>query len=215
MASQSLVNTAYTKLRERIVGGNLMPGTLLSENELAEELQMSRTPVRNAITHLESEGFVVALKNRGVLVKEVSGKELLDMYEAILALVVYAIDVRSERENHIPMELLKEYLNRQFEAEQAGDYYTYINNSMLFMRTLVSSINNTAMTSQLDMYVDKITMASYINFKLTPHIKHYSANQLNKSIYDALLAGDEEQARKLAKGAFIYARSRMFDRGQF
>ncbi|MGO4371540.1 GntR family transcriptional regulator, partial [Paenibacillus sp. MCAF20] len=122
MASQSLVNTAYTKLRERIVGGNLMPGTLLSENELAEELQMSRTPVRNAITHLESEGFVVALKNRGVLVKEVSGKELLDMYEAILALVVYAIDVRSERENHIPMELLKEYLDRQFEAEQAGDY---------------------------------------------------------------------------------------------
>lgn len=215
MTSQLLMNTAYMKLRERIVGGELMPGTLLSENELAEELQMSRTPVRNAITHLESEGFVVALKNRGVLVKEISGKEMLDMYEAMMSLLVYAIDVKNERGNNIDMAKLQECLEQQFEAELANDYYKYIQNTLLFNRVIVSSINNQAMIAIMDTYVDKIAMASYINFKLTPHIKHYSANQLNKSIYDALLAGQDEEARQIAKGAFRKVRSRLFENGRF
>lgn len=215
MTSQLLMNTAYMKLRERIVGGELMPGTLLSENELAEELQMSRTPVRNAITHLESEGFVVALKNRGVLVKEISGKEMLDMYEAMMSLLVYAIDVKNERGNHIDMAKLKECLDQQFEAEHANDYYKYIQNTLLFNRVIVSSINNQAMIAIMDTYVDKIAMASYINFKLTPHIKHYSANKLNKSIYDALLAGQDEEARQIAKDSFRKVRSRLFENGRF
>lgn len=215
MTSQTLMNTAYTTLRERIVGGSLMPGTLLSENELAEELQMSRTPVRNAITHLESEGFVVSLKNRGVLVKEISGKEMLDMYEAMMSLLVYAIDIKTERNSSIDMAKLEECLERQFKAEQEDDYFTYIQNTFLFNRIIVSSINNHAMMSIMDMYVDKMAMASYINYKMTPHIKHYSANMLNKSIYDALKAGNDEEARRIAKGAYVYARSRMFDNGRF
>ncbi|CAM4392740.1 GntR family transcriptional regulator [Paenibacillus alkaliterrae] len=215
MTSQSLMNTAYTKLRERIVSGSLMPGTLLSENELAEELQMSRTPIRNAITHLESEGFVVSLKNRGVLVKEVSGKEMLDMYEAMMSLLVYAIDVKNERNNSIDMKRLEECLERQFEAERAEDYFTYIQNTLLFNRVIVSSINNHAMIAIMDAYVDKIAMASYINYKLTPHIKHYSANKLNKSIYDALLAGNDEEARQIVKDAYVYVRGRVFDNGRF
>ncbi|MBB3155967.1 hypothetical protein FHS16_006083 [Paenibacillus endophyticus] len=59
------------------------------------------------------------------------------------------------------------------------------------------------------------TMASYINYKLTPHIKHYSANKLNKSIYDALMAGNDDEAKHIAKSAYVYARSRMFDNGRF
>lgn len=215
MTSQSLMNTAYTTLRERIVGGSLMPGTLLSENELAEELQMSRTPIRNAITHLESEGFVVSLKNRGVLVKEISGKEMLDMYEAMMSLLVYAIDVKTERNSSIDMAKLEDCLAHQFKAEQEDDYFTYIQNNFMFNRIIVSSINNHAMIAIMDMYVDKLAMASYINYKLTPHIKHYSANKLNKSIYDALKAGNDEEAKLMAKGAYVYARSRMFDNGRF
>lgn len=215
MTTQSLMNTAYATLRERIVGGSLMPGTLLSENELAEELQMSRTPIRNAISHLESEGFVVSLKNRGVLVKEIGGKEMLDMYEAMMSLLIYAIEVKNERNHAIDMEKLKECLERQFEAEQNGDYFTYIQNTLLFNRIIVSSINNYAMLAIMDTYVDKIAMASFINFKLTPHIKHYSANKLNKSIYDALLEGRDGEARRIAKDAYHYARARVFENGRF
>jgi len=106
-------------------------------------------------------------------------------------------------------------IERQFKAESEDDYYTYIQNTLLFNRIIVSSINNQAMIAIMDMYVDKIAMSSYINYKMTPHIKHYSANHLNKSIYNALQAGDEEEARRLAKGAYVYARSRLFENGRF
>ena len=84
MSSKSLIDTAYTKIRQKIIHGDFMPGTLLSENELANELNMSRTPIRTAISHLESEGFVVSFKNRGTLVKEISFKEILDMIEVMI-----------------------------------------------------------------------------------------------------------------------------------
>lgn len=213
--TQSLVSTAYTTLKNRIVRGQLMPGTLLSENELADELKMSRTPVRNAITHLESEGFVVSLKNRGVLVKEISQKETMDMYEFVMAMLVYTLDVKSERGVQLNMEKLEECLNRQFEAEQADDYLSYMQNSMLFIKAIVSSINNLAMLATMESYVDKLAMASYINYLNTPYIKHYSANNLNRSIFEALQKGDDDEARRLAKGAFTYARGRAMELGRF
>ncbi|MDQ6420237.1 GntR family transcriptional regulator [Paenibacillus sp. LHD-117] len=215
MAIQSLVATAYTTLKDRIVRGQLMPGTLLSENELADELKMSRTPVRNAITHLESEGFVVSLKNRGVLVKEITAKESMDMYEAVMAMLVYTLDVKSERNIHLNMEKLEECLNRQIEAEKADDYLSYMQYSMQFMKAIISSIHNMAMLAAMESYVDKLAMAAYINFLNTPYIKHYSANNLNRSIFEALQKGDDEEARRLAKGAYTYARSRMFEAGRF
>lgn len=213
MASQS--ETAYTILKERIIGGRLSPGTLLSENELAEELNMSRTPVRNAITHLESEGFVVSLKNRGVLIKEISAKEMLDMYEATMAMLVYTLDVVSERGVKLNMERLEGILEKQLQAEQVDDYLAYIKNSMLFIKAVVSSIQNQAMLAVMDSYVDKISMAAYINYLNTPYIKHYSANELNRSIFEALREGKEDEARRIVKNLLTSARGRLITNGQF
>lgn len=213
MASQSEI--AYSILKERIIGGRLTPGTLLSENELAEELNMSRTPVRNAITHLESEGFVVSLKNRGVLIKEINGKEMLDMYEATMAMLVYTLDVIGERGVRLNLERLAELLEKQLQAEQADDYLSYMKHSMLFIKAVVSSIHNQAMLAVMDTYVDKISMAAYINYLNTPYIKHYSANALNRSIYEALKEGKADEARRIVKNALTYARERMLESGQF
>lgn len=211
MASQS--QTAYNILKERIIGGRLSPGTLLSENELAEELNMSRTPVRNAITHLESEGFVVSLKNRGVLIKEISAKEMLDMYEATMAMLVYTLDVISERGVKLNMERLEGILEQQLQAEQVDDYLAYIKHSMLFIKAVVSSIQNQAMLAVMDSYVDKISMAAYINYLNTPYIKHYSANELNRSIFTALSEGKEDEARRITKNALTRARERVMANG--
>lgn len=208
MASQSLVQTAYTVLKDRIVSGVLAPGALLSENELADELQMSRTPVRNAITHLESEGFVVSLKNRGVLVKEISEKETMDMFEATMALLVYTLDVKGERGIALHLDMLEECLRKQIEAEEADDYLSYMRHFLLFIKAVVSSIGNQAMLDTLDRYADKIVRAAYLNYKNTPYIKHYSANQFNRSLLAALKAGDDEEARRIAKSFHQSSRSR-------
>ncbi|MCR2807768.1 GntR family transcriptional regulator [Paenibacillus soyae] len=215
MASQSLVSTAYTILKERIIEGRLLPGTLISENEIADELKMSRTPVRNAITHLESEGLVVSLKNRGVLVKEILGKEFLDMYEATMAMLVYTLDVIRERGIQLNLARLEDILDKQLQAEQADDYLSYIKHSMLFIKAVVSSIQNQAMLAVMEGYVDKISMAAYLNYMNTPYVKHYSANELNRSIFRALSEGKEDEAKRIVKDALATARDRMLANGQF
>src|SRR6516225_1215606 len=115
MSSKSLIDIAYTKIRQKIILGDFMLGTLLSENELANELNMSRTPIRTAISHLESEGFVVSLKNRGILVKEISVKEILDMIEVMITYQIQAIDSIIERGCPIDIPELEKCLNMQIE----------------------------------------------------------------------------------------------------
>lgn len=211
MSSQSLVNTAYKALKERMLCGSLMPGTMLSENEIAEELQMSRTPVRNAITRLEAEGFVQSLKNRGILVREISGKETMDMFEATMAMLVYVLDMTHELGIRLNLEKLEEFVQKQIEAEEADDYLSYMKNSMLFFKAVISSINNQAMLEVMEGYADKLAMASYINYLRTPFVKHYSANHLNRSILEALKAGDSEGVRSIVKSFNRSTRNRIIN----
>ena len=76
MSNPPLVETAYLHIRQKLLNGDFLPGTLLSENELATEMSMSRTPVRDAMALLSREGFVETLKKRGILVKGIDIKEL-------------------------------------------------------------------------------------------------------------------------------------------
>ena len=69
-------NLAYNKIKDAICKGELVPGNILSEGQLAEWLEMSRTPVREALRFLASEGFVEIRNGIGVYVKPLSSKDM-------------------------------------------------------------------------------------------------------------------------------------------
>lgn len=74
----TLTDLAYRKIEEMIVSLELSPGEVLSEAQLAEDLEIGRTPVREALQRLASEGLVNVLPRRGVLVSEINpSKQLL------------------------------------------------------------------------------------------------------------------------------------------
>ena len=68
-------------LRDAIRGGILKPGEWLKENDLADELLVSRTPVREAIRKLEQEGYVVTVPRRGAYVASVSIRDINEIFE--------------------------------------------------------------------------------------------------------------------------------------
>lgn len=76
----SLRGRVYGALRENILGGKYRPGENLIEMRLAEELNVSRTPVREAIRQLELEGLVESIPNKGVTVKGITKKDMEDIY---------------------------------------------------------------------------------------------------------------------------------------
>lgn len=78
---RSLKDIAAAEIRNRILDGTLAPGTRLVEEELANQLDISRMPVREALTVLESEGFVGITPRRGATVSVVSPEEALDIFE--------------------------------------------------------------------------------------------------------------------------------------
>lgn len=97
-----LRDVAFQKLRQAILRGELTPGQRLMEIQLAEQLGVSRTPVREAIRMLEQDGLAVMIPRRGAVVAKISGKNLRDVLEVRLALEELAVQlscVRMEEED--------------------------------------------------------------------------------------------------------------------
>ena len=97
-------------LRDAIASGVLQPGERLMEIQLAEELGVSRTPVREAIRKLELEGFVVMVPRRGTYVADLSLKDINEVFEIRTALDVLAAGLAAERITDEELELLERLL---------------------------------------------------------------------------------------------------------
>ncbi|HEV2273647.1 MAG TPA: GntR family transcriptional regulator [Acidobacteriaceae bacterium] len=89
-AAGSLRDRAYAYIQRRIASGDLKPETAVSELVLAKELNMSRTPIREALNQLVAEGLLEQTPNRGTLVVQLKRQDIIELYELREALEVYA-----------------------------------------------------------------------------------------------------------------------------
>ena len=87
----------FETMREAIINGDLAPGERLMEAQLAEEMGVSRTPVREAIRKLELEGFVAMIPRKGAYVADYSIKDITDVFEIRAALESLAAGLACER----------------------------------------------------------------------------------------------------------------------
>jgi DNA-binding GntR family transcriptional regulator len=87
----------YEQLRRGLVEGRYPPGTRLVEQRLAEELAVSRTPVREALRRLDAEGLVVLERNRGAQVPAPTAAEVADLYDVRSRLEAYAAELAAQR----------------------------------------------------------------------------------------------------------------------
>lgn len=108
-------------LREAIMSGALHAGERLMEIQLAEELGVSRTPVREAIRKLELEGFVVMIPRKGAYVSDISLKDISDVFEIRTALDALAAGLAAERISEDELERLERLLVEIAEAIEQGD----------------------------------------------------------------------------------------------
>ncbi len=94
---QVLHQEVAVRLRQRIVEGQLGPGAKLNERELAELLNVSRTPLREAIKMLAAEGLVELLPNRGAVVAQMSAQDVADTFEVIAGLEGQSGELAAQR----------------------------------------------------------------------------------------------------------------------
>ena len=95
--SPSTDNSIFRRIRADIVTGRYQAGVRLVEDKIAKELKVSRTPVREALRLLESDGLVVVYKNRGAVVKKMLLPEINDVYNLRGQLEGYAAELAAMR----------------------------------------------------------------------------------------------------------------------
>lgn len=87
----TLANRAYDDLKTLFQDGTYSPGDFLTEGELARRLRMSKTPVRTALTRLEMDGFVTVSPQQGIVVREPSIHEIIDLFDIRMALETFVV----------------------------------------------------------------------------------------------------------------------------
>ncbi len=87
----SLKQRAYDELKRQILSGALMPGTLLSERQLAQAMKMSKTPVHAALERLEVDGLVTVAAQQGIIVREITPQDMADHFEMREALEPFVV----------------------------------------------------------------------------------------------------------------------------
>lgn len=88
----TLREKAYESIRGWIVSGRLPEGSVTSEHTLTAQLDMSRTPVRAALQHLETEGFLRIVPKHGILILHASAQRVSDLLETLVALLLFAYE---------------------------------------------------------------------------------------------------------------------------
>jgi DNA-binding GntR family transcriptional regulator len=115
---------AYAQVRAAIVENRYPPGYRLIEQRIAEELGLSRTPVREALRMLEAEGLVVSERNRGAMVRLLSQTEVVDLYGLRIRLESYAAEVATERATETELGDLVDAADSFGDARRSVDIVT-------------------------------------------------------------------------------------------
>ena len=111
--NRDLKNLAHEIIREKLINCEFTPGSILSEALLCEELEISRTPVREALSRLEHEGFVKILPKKGIYVTDISLNDVRQIFQVRMEIEPLAVKLAGPR---LPRDELLE-----FKEKFAGD----------------------------------------------------------------------------------------------
>lgn len=122
---QLLRTQVYDYLREELRTGRLKPGTFLSIAQLMNRLNVSRTPLRDALFQLQTEGFVTFLPQRGIRINQLSRQEIIDILEVLGALDSRVVLSVFDQIGPSQTEEMKEINDRMSAIALQRDFFKY------------------------------------------------------------------------------------------
>lgn len=186
----------FRRLKHAILEGALTPGMLLSENKLAADFAVSRTPVREALRVLEREGLVTVLPGRKVVVSVPSRQDIEEIYD--IRLMVEAEAIRRIRPGDRQLfEKLDKCLGDSALALQKKDLQQLERINTAFHTTLVSALSNQRLRHFIDSLHD--TAARLRGYSLTKKGWARKSVEEHKRLVSLLKKGQNEAAIRLLR----------------
>lgn len=205
---------AYHRIRRWIVEGRLRPGERLVEQRLAEDLDLSRTPVREALRMLQSEGLVAFEPNRGARVRELTRAHIADLYELRARLEAMAAELAAARatpEERDALTAADLAFAAAVHAARGGtldEVRAVFHQNDVFHLTLLGAAHHEPLTQTLVRSVDHTLVFQAF--------RHYDAHGMERSvefhslIAAAVVAGDGDRAARLMHEHVLQGRDQLF-----
>ncbi len=161
---RTLTEEVYREVRQRLLSGYWEPGTFVREADLAEAMGVSRTPVREALGRLASEGWVQRIPHRGFQVPERSMDELLDLYPVLQALEALAGELAFPRLGEAELEQMEE-ANRAFaEALERNETLAAVELNDRYHEVLSDHCGNPVLRDLLTDLREEIRRVEFVDF---------------------------------------------------
>ncbi|MEU7177191.1 FadR/GntR family transcriptional regulator [Streptomyces celluloflavus] len=208
---QSLVDTVVEALRSQLAAGEWQIGTRIpTEHALAEQLQVGRNTVREAVRVLvhagmlrsrQGEGtFVVSTADPGDIMRGVQRAGIRDVLELRIALEAEAARLAAERHRPADLERMRAALDAQAALEDAagqpasGSLELYANHDIAFHKAVVDAAYNTALTATYGWFSNSVreALVTALDDHAMPKIVHGD----HRAVLDAIAAGDPEAAER-------------------
>lgn len=184
----------YRELKKAIMSGLFRPGSVLVQEHLCEQFRASRTPIRDALTHLQAEGLVVAIPNKGAFVRELSAKEVRHIYQIRILLETAAARDAAAKANRQELKaVLAEVLKLKHKKALSFDSVRKV--GVKLHRLILVSSGNGIMREILDR-IDSLIEVTRIPFRESSE-RLKQINDEHIDIVRALLRGNGEMAAEL------------------
>ena len=186
----------YDQLKKEILVGNITPGTRMMEVELADELGVSRTPVREAIRKLEKEGLVTIEPRRGAYASDISVKDLVDVLEVREDLEGLAASLAATRMTEECLSELEEITEGYSRAISENNTEEIIHYDEMFHKKIVESTENKTLIQMIKNVQELALRFRYLYYDDFSRYENMPTE--HREIIDAIKSGDSETAREVA-----------------
>ena len=151
-----LADRVYLQLRDNIGSHQIRPGERLQEVSLAAQLGVSRTPVREALARLESEGMI-AVEGRGFVVPELTDADIEEIYQLRFLLEPAAVrSAVAEVTGAADLASMSSAVEDAIAAEKNGDFSAFLESNSRFHNAWRALVPNRRMSKLLDLYVGHV-----------------------------------------------------------
>jgi DNA-binding GntR family transcriptional regulator len=205
--AEGLSRSIAEQLKQLIYAGEFKAGDRLNEAALALRMGTSRGPIREAIRILTGTGLVTPVVNRGVFVRQVSVREMLEIYELRALVFGFAAERACEHITDAHRQQFEALLDEMEAAAQAGDSGLYYDRNVQF-HALILQLSHHQRAHQLyDSYVKELHLYRRQNFNAPGNMRR--SNVEHRRLYEAISKGNVAKARQCAEEHIQAGRQRL------
>ena len=191
-----LKDEAYAQLKRRLLSSHYPPGSFLSERQLAKDLGMSKTPVKAALERLEAEGYVSVSPQQGIVVRELSIREIVDQYEIRSALESYVVRTLAGRMTREQILQVESNLQAQADLRGTSEVARGVELDAIFHTQFVEFLGNDEIVRTFGLLRDRMQRVVTRVFQINP-LRIDTSYTEHVAIAEAVIKGQGETAAEL------------------